>query len=59
MDWNVSRIQEHAALKREQTQIEGNLGVELEWKRLPQKQACRIKRPEGIDGTTTGLTADQ
>ena len=47
------------ALKREQTQIEENLGVELEWERLPQKQACRIKRPAGIDGTITELTADQ
>ena len=27
-------------LKREQTQIEENLGVELEGERLPQKQAC-------------------
>jgi len=26
---------------------------------LPQKQACRIKRPEDIDGTITELTADQ
>ena len=47
------------ALKREQTQIEENLGVELEWERLPKKQACRIKRPEDIDGTITELTADQ
>ncbi|GGI97146.1 hypothetical protein GCM10008995_03890 [Halobellus salinus] len=47
------------ALKREQTRIEENLGVELEWERLPQKQACRIKRPEEINGTITELTADQ
>jgi hypothetical protein len=46
-------------LKREQTQIEESLGVELEWERLPQKQACRIKQPEDIDGTITELTADQ
>jgi hypothetical protein len=26
---------------------------------LPQKQACRIKQPEDIDGTITELTADQ
>ena len=46
-------------MKREQTQIEENLGVKLEWERLPQKQACRIKWPEDIDGTITELTADQ
>ena len=47
------------ALKREQTDIETNLGVELEWERLPEKQASRIKHPEDIDGAITELTADQ
>jgi hypothetical protein len=31
----------------------------LEWERLSQKQACRIKQPEDIDGTIAKLTADQ
>ena len=47
------------ALKQEQTDIETNLGVELEWERLPEKQASRIKQPKNIDGTITELTADQ
>ncbi|MFC7185482.1 DUF4268 domain-containing protein [Halorubrum yunnanense] len=47
------------ALKRERTDIESNLGVELEWERLPEKQASRIKQPEDIDRTITDLTADQ
>ncbi|MDB2226469.1 DUF4268 domain-containing protein [Halorubrum ezzemoulense] len=47
------------ALKRDRTEIESNLGVELEWERLPEKQASRIKQPEDIDRTITDLTADQ
>ncbi len=47
------------AIKRERTDIETNLGVELEWERLPQKQAFRIKQPKDIDGSITELTADQ
>jgi len=31
----------------------------LEWARLPEKQASRIKRPKDLDGTITELTADQ
>jgi len=46
-------------LKRERTDIETNSGVELEWERLPEKQASRIKRSKDFDGTITELTADQ
>jgi hypothetical protein len=46
-------------LKRERTDIEANLGVELEWERLPEKQASRIKQPKDLDGTITELTSDQ
>jgi hypothetical protein len=47
------------ALKRKRTDIETNLGVELAWERLPEKQASRIKQPEDLDGTITELAADQ
>lgn len=47
------------ALKRDRTDIESNLGVELAWERLPEKQASRIKQPEDIDRTITDLIADQ
>lgn len=46
-------------MKRERTDIEANLGVELEWERLPEKQASRIKQPKDLDGTITELTSDQ
>jgi hypothetical protein len=49
----------YEALKRDRTEIERNLGVELAWGRLPEKQASRIKRPEAIDTTITDLTTDQ
>ena len=55
----VSNEEIFEALKQEQTDIETNLGVELEWERLPEKQASRIKQPKNIDGTITELTADQ
>ena len=47
------------ALKRERTDIETSLGVELAWERLPEKQASRIKQPEDLNGTITELDADQ
>jgi hypothetical protein len=43
------------ALKRERTDIETDLDVELEWERLPEKQASRIKQPKDLDGTITEL----
>lgn len=38
--------------------IESNLDG-LEWERLPEKQACRIKWPRQIDGPITELTTNQ
>jgi len=46
-------------LKRERADIEDNLGVKLEWERLSEKQASRIKQPKDIDGTITELTTNQ
>jgi hypothetical protein len=43
------------ALKRERTDIETDLDVELEWERLPEKQASRIKQPKDLDGTINEL----
>jgi len=40
-------------------EIEANLGTELEWERLPGKQACRIKRPNALDASITGLSSKQ
>jgi len=45
--------------QRERTNLETNLGVELEWERLLEEQASRIKQSEDIGGTITELTADQ
>ena len=44
---------------REKTDIEADLSVGLEWERLPEKQAPRIKQPKDIDGTIAELTTDQ
>ena len=40
-------------------EIESNLGRELVWERLPEKQACRIKWSKGISGKLSELTDDQ
>lgn len=45
-------------LKEAQDEIEANLG-ELEWERLPEKQACRIKWPRQIEARITELTGEQ
>lgn len=47
------------SLKQEREEIESNLGMELLWQRLPQKQACRIKWPTSIEGKVTELTDEQ
>jgi hypothetical protein len=46
-------------LKKSREDIEVNLGGELTWERLAEKQACRIKWPKQIPGKITELTADQ
>lgn len=46
-------------LMESQEEIEDNVGTELMWGRLAEKQACRIKWPKQIQGTITELTADQ
>ncbi|WP_280985287.1 DUF4268 domain-containing protein [Halorhabdus utahensis] len=46
-------------LKQDREEIESNLGTELVWQRLPEKQACRIKWPKPIDGRITELTGEQ
>lgn len=48
-----------ASLNTKQDEIESSLGSELVWEQLPDKQACRIKWPNQIDGRITDLTADQ
>ena len=47
------------SLKESHDEIESNLGSELTWERLAEKQACRIKWPNQIPGKITELTADQ
>lgn len=47
------------SLRMESDIIESELGVELVWERLPEKQACRIKWPKEIEGRITELTTEQ
>ena len=47
------------SLKESKGEIEANLGTELVWERLPEKQACRIKWRRDIDGRITELSAEQ
>ncbi|WP_144902200.1 DUF4268 domain-containing protein [Halobellus captivus] len=47
------------SLREEQEDIESSLEAELEWERLPEKQACRIKWPTPIEASITELTTDQ
>lgn len=47
------------SLRAHRETIESNVGTELVWERLPDKQACRIKWPTSIEGRITDLTADQ
>ncbi|WEL17366.1 Putative nuclease of the RecB family [Halorhabdus sp. SVX81] len=46
-------------LKQDREEIESNLGTELVWQRLPEKQACRIKWPKPIDGRISELSGKQ
>jgi len=46
-------------LKMNQTEIEAQLGDELTWEPLPEKQACRIKQPKQIESRITDLTDEQ
>jgi len=46
-------------LQDDRESIESNLGTELIWQQLPEKQACRIKWSRPIDGKITDLTTDQ
>lgn len=46
-------------LKQDREVIESNLGTELVWQLLPEKQACRIKWSKSITGKITELTTDQ
>ncbi len=43
----------------ERETIESNLGSELVWEQLPEKQACRIKWPTDLEGRITDLTPEQ
>lgn len=47
------------ALRERREEIESNLGVELVWERLPEKQACRIKWPLQIAGKLDELTGEE
>lgn len=47
------------SLKDDRQAIESNLGAELVWERLPEKQACRIKWAKEIEGRITDLTTEQ
>ena len=47
------------ALRERREEIESNLGVELVWEGLPEKQACRIKWPRQIAGKVDELTVDE
>ncbi|MDZ7730610.1 MAG: DUF4268 domain-containing protein [Natrialbaceae archaeon] len=47
------------SLKRDEKDIESNLGKELVWEELPEKQACRIKWSNEIEGRITTLSEDQ
>lgn len=46
-------------LRQDSTEIESNLGHELVWERLPEKQASRIKHPKQINHRITDLTPDE
>jgi hypothetical protein len=46
-------------LMQDRDAIESNLGTELVWQQLPEKQACRIKWAKEIEGRITELTVDQ
>lgn len=47
------------ALRQDSSEIESNLGRELVWERLPEKQASRIKYAKQIDHRITDLPAEQ
>lgn len=47
------------SLRSDQEEIESHLGAQLEWQRLAEKQASRIKWPKPIDGRITELSKDQ
>lgn len=47
------------SLHADQSDIEANLGTELVWDRLTEKQACRVKWPRQIEGRITELTTEQ
>ena len=46
-------------LKENQSEIEENLGTELTWEPLPEKQACRIKQARQIEDRITELDDEQ
>ncbi|WP_257297860.1 DUF4268 domain-containing protein [Haloarchaeobius sp. FL176] len=47
------------ALEETRSEIESGLATALEWQRLPEKQACRIKWSMEIDSRITELTTEQ
>lgn len=49
----------YTKLKQDQTEIEENLGAELVWEPLTEKQACRIKQPDQIENRITELDTQQ
>ena len=49
----------YRVLEAEREAIETNLGADLVWQRLPEKQACRIKHPCSTSGPIRALSEEE